>query len=480
MIILPALGLLLLSLVGASNAALPAAAGLRASATPLRKSTPSRQTRPTATPIRVHTAMRTATAGLATATVPPPATTTSLPTPTSRLLAAPTPAFTSTPVLPATPPLTPTAAAIVSPTIWFHFPAAAQAHWVLISDPADPWHLTIRHRDPPAVGTAIRQVVILFAKESPVYEPATATILDIFESKKVEAVFTLINFRSDPTRGRQALAAAAALHAELIFAMGSDTTDFTTSTYKGGPIPIVSVLSKDPVLLGQMPDYEHGSGTNLAFTSVNVPIEIQMAYLLELRPQLRNILVLYDKDNKSAIQTQVKPLKVAAAAQKIQVFDVVANSPASAHADIESQLPAQITAARQSDPDESKTICWITGSTATIQQIATINHLAEHVPVLSVFPELVQAGDDSAVLSIGVSFDSAAHLAAIYGARILLGEVRAGDLKVGTISPPDIAINFRKARAIGLKIPFRFFESASFIYDYAGKPVRVAGQSVGP
>jgi putative ABC transport system substrate-binding protein len=402
------------------------------------------------------------------------------PSVTPELPAPPTPALASPPLPTATAPLTATASTTVSPTVWFHFPASAQAHWVLVPDPADPWRLTIRHRDPPAAGTTVHQVVILFAKESPVYEPATATILDIFESRKIEAVFTLINFRSDAARGRQALAAAPALHAELIFAMGSDTTDFTTGAYKGGAIPVVSVLSKDPVLLGQMPDYEHGSGTNLAFTSVNVPIEVQMAYLLELRPELRNILVLYDKDNKSAIQTQVNPLKVAAAAQKIQVFDVVANSPASARADLESQLPAQIAAAQQSDPDESKTICWITGSTATIQQIATINRLADHVPVLSVFPDLVQAGDDSALLSIGVSFDSAAHLAASYGARILLGEVRAGDLQVGTISPPDIAINFRKAREIGLKIPFRFFESASFIYDYAGKPVRVAGQPVGP
>ncbi len=98
--------------------------------------------------------------------------------------------------------------------------------------------------------------------------------------------------------------------------------------------------------------------------------------------------------------------------------------------------------------------------------------------MLSVVPDVVQAGDDSAVLSIGISFESNAHLAAIYAADVLLGRAKAGDLKVGIVSPPDIAINFRKAREIALEIPFHFFESAGFIYDYEGRPVRENGKPV--
>jgi len=40
------------------------------------------------------------------------------------------------------------------------------------------------------------------------------------------------------------------------------------------------------------------------------------------------------------------------------------------------------------------------------------------------------------------------------------------------VSPPDIAISFLKAREIGLKVPFSFFETASFVYDYDGRAVR--------
>jgi putative ABC transport system substrate-binding protein len=101
------------------------------------------------------------------------------------------------------------------------------------------------------------------------------------------------------------------------------------------------------------------------------------------------------------------------------------------------------------------------------------------VPVISAVPEIVKPGDDSAAISIGISFESNAHLAAVYGADVLLGRVAAGDLRVGIVSPPDIAINFRKTREIGMAVPFRFFESASYIYDYEGRAVRTVGGAPG-
>ena len=130
---------------------------------------------------------------------------------------------------------------------------------------------------------------------------------------------------------------------------------------------------------------------------------------------------------------------------------------------------------QRNDPDLQNSVFWITGSTSVFNEIATINAEAGRVPVLSVVPEVVREGDNSATLSIGVSFESNAHLAAIYAADVLERKVEAGKLKVGLVSPPDIAINFRRARAIGFKVPFSFFESATNIFDYEGKPARVNG-----
>jgi putative ABC transport system substrate-binding protein len=117
---------------------------------------------------------------------------------------------------------------------------------------------------------------------------------------------------------------------------------------------------------------------------------------------------------------------------------------------------------------------WVTGSTSVFLQIRTINEHADRVPVVSAVPDIVREGPDTAALAIGISFESNAILAAIYGADILAGRAKVGDLKVGVVTPPDIAISFLKAREIGLRIPFSFFEAASTIYDYDGQPVRTA------
>ena len=125
----------------------------------------------------------------------------------------------------------------------------------------------------------------------------------------------------------------------------------------------------------------------------------------------------------------------------------------------------------QSEPGLRESLLWITGSTSIMNEIELIDSLAGNVPILSAATDVVSAGDISAVLSIGVGFETNAHLAAIYAVDILNG----GDTRVkpvGVVNPPDIAVNFLKAREIGMKIPFSFFEIASVIYNGQGRQVR--------
>jgi putative ABC transport system substrate-binding protein len=154
------------------------------------------------------------------------------------------------------------------------------------------------------------------------------------------------------------------------------------------------------------------------------------------------------------------------------VLSVAVVNPAEAREELARIVPDAIRTMRQSDPDLTKSVFWLTGSTSVFREIKTINQHAGKVPVVSVVPEIVTTGPDTAVLGIGISFESNAHLAAIYADQILRGVAKVGDLKVGIVSPPDIAISFLKAREIGTRVPFSFFESASFVYDYDGRPVR--------
>lgn len=358
---------------------------------------------------------------------------------------------------------------------WFRYSDDVLVNWVVSPVAGDPMQVVIDPREPYRTVETPR-VFVLYPRSSSAYDTAISKILEVFHQKGLKATFRVFNFNRDDARGKKALAIAEG--ADLVFSMGSESTAWLHEKYRNGKVPVVTVCSKDPVELRQIAGYERGSGTNFAFTSLNMPVEVQMAYLLELKPGLKNIGVLVDSENVSAVQTQAQPIARAARARGIRVLDMAIKGSQRPREALKRVVAAAVEQMRRDDPSLADSVMWVTGSTAVFREIATINEHADRVPVLSAVPEVVKPGDESAVLSVGVSFESNAHLAALYGSEILLGRARPGDLKVGVVSPPDIAINFRKARAIGLKVPFSFFESARFIYDYDGRTVRPGGRAL--
>jgi len=360
---------------------------------------------------------------------------------------------------------------------WFRYAPSIERAWTVSATEADPLRFEIT-RKTSGKGTSTHRVLVLYPRASSAYDIAISKLLQVFDSKDIDASLTVINFKMKDGAGKDAIQFAEQSKFDLIFAMGSESTAWLFEHYRNGRIPVVSVCSKDPVQLGQINDYENGTGNNFAFTSLNVPVDVQMAYVKELRPNLKNLTVLVDKKNVSAVQTQAEPIAAYARARGIQVIWGAIENPAKARDELIPIVKSAVQTMRKSDPDLTKSLFWLTGSTSVFLEIATINEYADRVPVVSVVPEIVKAGPDTAVLAIGVSFESNAHLAAIYGAEILAGRSKPGNLKVGVVSPPDIAISFMKAREIGLRVPFQFYETASFIYDYDGKAARTVTNKV--
>ena len=377
--------------------------------------------------------------------------------------------------------LTATAAAENRPfAAWFKYASEIDAAWDVSGDPAKPNVVSIRQKSAENQsaekrGTP-RRVLVLYPRPSSAYDIAITKILNVFDSKEANAEFTVINFELNQTRGKETLQFAEKNKFDLIFAMGSELTAWLYDNYRGGAIPIVSVCSKDPVELGQMKDYESGSNNNFAFTSLNMPVEVQLAYVMEFKPGLKNLAILVDSKNISAVQTQAEPVAAFARKQGVQVFMGTVQNPAKANEELAQIVPDAVRTMQKNDFDLSKSVFLITGSTTVFREISTINAKAGRVPVVSMIPEIVTAGHDTAVLAVGISFESNAHLAAVYGTDILSGRARPGQLKVGIVSPPDIAVSFLKAREIGLRIPFSFFETATFVYGYDGKPARTTGR----
>lgn len=361
---------------------------------------------------------------------------------------------------------------------WYKLRPKSAEFWQVAPDPNDGLRIRIRYKSGYPKGKAEKSVLVIFPKKSSAYDTCLYKILGIFQEKNLSVEITAINYQKDPVKGQSALRVAREGNFDLIYSMGSNSTAFLHENFQGASIPVVSVCSKDPVLMGQISGYDTPSGTNFAYTSLNLRLDVQMAYLRELKPKLKIIAVLYARKNKSAVKTQVEPLRELAEKSGIQVIDVAVENQKNAKAELEQKMPLAVKKLRKVDPDGTNSVFWITGSTSVFREIATINKHAWKVPVLSVVPDVVKEGKDSAVLSIGVGFESNGHIAALYGVKILTGEAKAGELHVGVVSPPDIAINFNAARRIGLKIPFRFFETANFIYDYDGRIVRESGLPV--
>lgn len=360
---------------------------------------------------------------------------------------------------------------------WFALDDRALQHWTLSQpDAADDQRLLIQRK----VSNAgpLRRVMVIYPRKSSAYDAAMSALLMDFADRMIGVEFLAVNFGNDPQRGAVLLQEARRDGYALIFAMGSETVDWLHQDHRGIDIPVVTVCAKDPVQLGQMPDYERGSGNSFAFTSLNLLLDVQMEYLRELRPQLKNVAILVDARNASAVETQSRPIAEALQRQGVSVLDVAVTDPVRAREQLIELMPQAVARMRETDPELRQSVFWITGSTSVFAEIATINAHSEKVPVLSVVPEVVRGGHDSAVLSIGVSFESNARLAAVYGADILSGRRKPGEMKVGVVSPPDIAVNFLRAREIGLKIPFSFFEAASFVYDAKGMPARLDGQDM--
>ena len=363
---------------------------------------------------------------------------------------------------------------------WFRYNEELDKHWKFVADPIDSKRLKIyagggNSKSSLRIEPRFR-VMVLYPRPSSAYDVAITKILSVFSDRGIEAEFTIFNFNRDTERGKVGVQLAKDSDIDLIFTMGSESTAWLWSEYKDGEIPVVSVTSKDPVMLGQIADYDVGSRSNFAFTSLNMPVAAQLAYVRELKPELKNLAILVDSKNVSAMETQARPIAEAAIARGVRVLNLEVQEPENAKAELAEMVSDAVAAMKKNDYNLENSVFWVTGSTSVFREMETINKHSDRVPVLSVVPEVVKEGSKSATLSIGISFESNAHLAAIYGIKVLEKEANVGDLNVGVVSPPDIAINFLKAREIGLKVPFRFVEGANYIFDYKGKAVRFRGK----
>lgn len=333
----------------------------------------------------------------------------------------------------------------------------------------------------PPSETAPWKVLVLSPKQSAAYDESSWQMLSDFQARAHPAVFVLFDYAGNTRAAEFALKHAAEQAFDLVISMGSQATDYLSEHYRG-PLPVVTACSKDPVGLGQVNAVSRKSGTHIAYTSLNIEVDTQVDYIKEkFIGNLERIAVLYDTGNISSVRTQVQPLRDYLHGGPVEFIPIAVNLADKANRRNRKYLNDNLYRPMQAVVESSKTIgdsvFLVTGSTELFDNIQGINKAAGTVPVLSVTPSHVTAGEDSVFMAIGVSFKNNAKLAADYAWRILTGADRPGELPAGVAATPDISINFMHAPE-GIRVPFYFFENADFVYNHKGEAVRCNGRNI--
>lgn len=329
-----------------------------------------------------------------------------------------------------------------------------------------------------AISNPDNRILILCAKKSSSYILAFNSILEVIEDRLPSTEFYFYNFNKDFDQADRIVNSGIMEEIDLVIAMGSEGMIYASENLEGLNIPVVTCINKDPVLLGYLNDYKSGSGTNIAYTSVNVPLNVNIEWIYKIKPELKAITILYDPDHSSVVASEVRPLIAELQVNGIDTFDGGVASGETLEEDLSSTIQQGLEYMNSVDPGLENSLFWITSSTNIFSELEIISANTGNVPVASSVPNTVNETENSAMVAIGIDRRNSANLAALYVVDILLGYSSPGDLPVGVVTPPDISINFQTAERIGESIPFEIFENASFIYGYEGTLLRSFGLTV--
>ena len=207
-----------------------------------------------------------------------------------------------------------------------------------------------------------------------------------------------------------------------------------------GTIPIVFVVSSDPVSLGLVASIARPGGnvTGINFVSAEL-VAKRLEILRELVPGATRIAVLVNPASPAATETTLREIQPAAEVLglKIRVFE------ADRREDIDSMF-ANLASQR---PDA---LFVANGAFLTTRRIQ-LAHLATRHAIPATYPGR-QYADIGGLMSYGANLLDAWREGGVYSGRILKG-TKPADLPVMQSSKLELVINNQTARILGLTVP---------------------------
>jgi putative tryptophan/tyrosine transport system substrate-binding protein len=217
-------------------------------------------------------------------------------------------------------------------------------------------------------------------------------------------------------------------------------------------IPIVFVLSTDPVQAGLVASLNRPGGNLTGVTGLNVELAPKKLELLhELLPSATILGLLVNPTNAIAAESEARTVQAAARTLGLQLHVLRAST----ERDFDSAFAslAQLRAG-----------ALVIGSdlffTSRSEQLAalTVRHA---VPSIYQFREFAAAGG---LMSYGGSITDWGHQAGIHTGRILAG-AKPADLPVQQATKVELFINLKTAKALGLTVPSTLLVTANEVIE---------------
>jgi putative ABC transport system substrate-binding protein len=205
-------------------------------------------------------------------------------------------------------------------------------------------------------------------------------------------------------------------------------------------IPIVFVLSTDPVQAGLVTSLNRPGGNITGVTGLNVELAPKKLELLhELLPSAASVALLVNPTNTVATEHETRTVQAAARTLGLRLHIL--------HASTERDFEAAFVSLVQLRAE-----ALVIGSdlffTSRAEQLAalTVRHA---VPAIYQFREFTAAGG---LMSYGGSFTDWGRQAGIHTGRILAG-AKPADLPVQQATRVELFINLKTAKALGISVP---------------------------
>jgi putative ABC transport system substrate-binding protein len=291
--------------------------------------------------------------------------------------------------------------------------------------------------DVPAQGRTYRIGLLLFS--TPTADPSVPVLREALRAAGyVEGRNLVLEFRyADGKRERlQALAEdLVQLRPDLIYAVGGDVVPFAQHATQ--TIPIVGIMSLDPVRAGIVPSLAHPGGNLTGFTYLLSELAgKRLEFLREVMPRLSRVAVVWNPDHPDPDfkDTQVAASRLGIRLQSIEVRKLD---------DIEAALA---TATR----DHAEAIIVVTSRLTLLRQSQILDFAARNrIPIATGFGTWVQTG---ALLSYGPDTDEIVRKSVSHVDKILKG-AKPGDIPIEQPTRFELTISLKTARTLNLTVP---------------------------